>query len=299
MPQLTLDALQVLDAIDRRGSFAAAAEELFRVPSAITYTIQKLEQDLRVELFDRSGHRARLTGAGRELLEHGRPLLRAAAELEARVQRIAKGWEPVLSIAYDDTLPVERLLLLSERFYALGSGTRLKLSAEVLGGGWDALLAGRAELAIGVSGEGHGGYALRPMGRLEFVFCVAPHHPLAVVAEPLRSDALLAHRAVAVADSARNLPPRTAGLLSGQDILTVPTLAAKQKAQELGLGVGYLPRRLAAEAIAAGRLLAKEVDASKPSVEIHVAWRTDSPAKALRWWIETLAQETWTEWLGG
>ncbi len=37
---LTLDALTVLDAIDRKGSFAAAAEELYRVPSAISYTMQ-------------------------------------------------------------------------------------------------------------------------------------------------------------------------------------------------------------------------------------------------------------------
>ena len=34
---ITLDALEVLDAIDRKGSFAAAANELFRVPSAISY----------------------------------------------------------------------------------------------------------------------------------------------------------------------------------------------------------------------------------------------------------------------
>ena len=38
---ISLDALQVLDAIDRRGSFAAAAEELHRVPSAITYQVQQ------------------------------------------------------------------------------------------------------------------------------------------------------------------------------------------------------------------------------------------------------------------
>ncbi len=48
---ITLDALEVLDAIDRKGSFAAAANELFRVPSAISYTVQKLEQDLDVVLF--------------------------------------------------------------------------------------------------------------------------------------------------------------------------------------------------------------------------------------------------------
>ncbi|MDX1654422.1 MAG: LysR family transcriptional regulator, partial [Candidatus Competibacteraceae bacterium] len=102
MMRLTLDALAVLDAIDRRGSFAAAAAELTRVPSAITYTIQKLEHDLGVAVFDRSGHRARLTPAGRRLLEEGRQLLRAAGDLERSVKRVATGWETDLCIAVAD-----------------------------------------------------------------------------------------------------------------------------------------------------------------------------------------------------
>lgn len=51
---ITLEALQTLDAIERRQSFAAAAEELHRIPSAVSYTINKLEEDLGVALFDRS-----------------------------------------------------------------------------------------------------------------------------------------------------------------------------------------------------------------------------------------------------
>lgn len=57
---LTLEALRVMDAIDRRGSFAAAADELGRVPSALSYTMQKLEEELDVVLFDRSGHRTKI-----------------------------------------------------------------------------------------------------------------------------------------------------------------------------------------------------------------------------------------------
>ncbi|WP_133153846.1 LysR family transcriptional regulator, partial [Vibrio sp. 10N.261.55.A7] len=52
---LTLEALHILDAIDRRGSFASAAKELGRAPSSLTYQIQKLEQDLDLMIFDRSG----------------------------------------------------------------------------------------------------------------------------------------------------------------------------------------------------------------------------------------------------
>src|SRR3977135_1980257 len=91
--KLSLEALQVLDAIDRKGSFAAAAEDLHRVPSAITYSIRQLEDSLGVTLFDRAGHRAVLTDAGRELLTEGRRLLRAGADLEGRVPPGADGGE--------------------------------------------------------------------------------------------------------------------------------------------------------------------------------------------------------------
>src|SRR3569623_1505542 len=93
---LTLESLRILDAIDRKGSFAAAALALDRVPSALTYTVRKLEEDLDVLLFDRRGHRAKLTPAGQELLSEGRNLLRAADELEQRVKRTATGWETEL-----------------------------------------------------------------------------------------------------------------------------------------------------------------------------------------------------------
>ena len=79
--KLSLEALEVIDAIARKGSFAAAAESLFKVPSALTYTVRKLEEDLGVSLFNRSGHRATLTEAGAELLNEGRNLLNAASEL--------------------------------------------------------------------------------------------------------------------------------------------------------------------------------------------------------------------------
>src|SRR5262245_32573769 len=137
--RLSLDALQVLDAIDRKGSFAAAAEELHRVASAITYSVRQLEDGLGVELFDRRGHRAVLTEAGRELLNEGRHLLRSAADLECRVRQVAKGWEVELRIAVDTVVALEKLFGLVRDFYAEESGTRLRFSHEVLAGTWDAL----------------------------------------------------------------------------------------------------------------------------------------------------------------
>ncbi len=289
--RLSLDALAALDAIARRGSFAAAAaEELHRAPSAVSYVVQKREQDLGLLIFDRSGHRAKLTPEGTELLREGRHLLRAAGEIEERRQRLARGWESELAITVDEIIPIERMLPLAEAFYRLNPGTRLRFSEEVLAGTWEALHAGRAELVIGVSGDApaEGGCSMLSLGSVQFVFAVAPSHPLASLPEPLAPNDILAHRAVLAADSARHLPPRTTGILAGQDRLTVPSVKAKLAAQIAGLGVGYLPTHIADPEIAAGRLVARAVAEPKPSAELFAAWHGRQMGKALEWFIGQL-----------
>lgn len=295
--RLSLDALLVIDAIDRKGSFAGAAHELHRVPSAITYTVQKLEEDLDVLLFDRRGHRAKLTAAGHELLDDGRHLLRAANDLEARVKRVATGWEAELRVAYDGIIPVHAMLLLAQAFSVENAKTRLRFAVEVLGGTWDALISGRADLVIGASDEGPagGGYQTRALGESEWVFAIAPTHPLAAATEPLQRHDILAYRAVAVADSSRNLPPRTTGLLSGQNTLTVGDATAKLQAQVMGLGVGYLPRCLAVAAVQRGELVIRLTEEPKVSQQLLVAWRTTHKGKALKWFVEQVSAENWLE----
>jgi len=298
--RISIDALLALDAIDRKGSFASAAHELHRVPSAVTYTVQKLEQDLDVLLFDRRGHRAKLTAAGRELLNEGRHILRAADELEAHVKRVATGWEAELRIAYDDVIPAGAVLEVAQAFHQQECGTRLRITAEVFGGTWDALSSDRADFVIGASGEGPagGGYTTRPLGEVEWVFAVAPGHPLARAKEPLTHDDILAHRAAVVADSSRNLPPRTAGLLTGQDTLTVSNLAAKLLAQKMALGVGHLPRAVAEREAAAGNLVIKRTLDGRAVSQLFLAWRsarTRKPGKALAWWIAQLESDGWLE----
>jgi DNA-binding transcriptional LysR family regulator len=289
--KLSLDALLVLDAIARKGSFAAAAEELHRVPSAITYTVQKLEQDLDVQLFDRSGHRARLTRAGEELLRDGRYLLRAATDIECRVQRIAKGWETELRVAYNDIIPAARLTGLLAAFYQETPSTRMRLSAEILGGCWDALFSGRADLVIGAPGDSppETGAVVRAFGEMGFIFAVSPEHPLAAAEEPVPTVEVLRHRVVVAADTSRNLAPWIAGLAVGQDTLTVASMQAKLEAQIQGLGVGYLPSNLARAALASGRLVQKVVeDDSEKVTHLSLAWRARDSGKALKWWLARL-----------
>lgn len=282
--------LETLDAIASAGSFARAAERLHRVPSALSYTINKLESELGVAVFDRSGRRPELTAAGRELLEQGRELLRQAESLERRVKRVALGWETQLSIAVDEVLPLERLFPLLLQFDALTSGTRIRFVQEIFGGTWDALIDGRAELAVAAPGDPPPGFGLssREIGRAEFVYAVAPFHPLAEAPEPLPAALVSRHRAVVAADSSRRLPGRTLGLEPNQDVLIVPTLAAKLQAQIAGLGVGFLPRHMAEPQVQAGRLVIKRPEQAREASLLRLGWRSGEQGRAAAWFRERL-----------
>jgi DNA-binding transcriptional LysR family regulator len=284
--KITLEGLQVLDAIDRRGSFTAAGRLLHKVPSTISYTVAQLEAGLGVLLFERAGPRATLTAAGRELLNEGRHLLRVATDLEHRVRRVAAGWETSIAIGLDSLFAPAALAPDVEAFYAVADRTRLALLQEALTGSWEALLERRADLLIGAAGDGPtgGGYVAEPMGTLRFVFCVAPGHPLARRGRALTRGDLAAHRAVAVADTARQLPVRTVGLLFGQDTLTVPDLRSKYDFQLKGLGFGFLPEPYARGAIESGRLLVRAVAEPKPDERFYIAWRSGEDGQALAWW---------------
>ncbi|WP_457426648.1 LysR family transcriptional regulator [Roseateles sp. P5_E7] len=298
---LTPEALSMMDTIARTGSFAAAAREMGRVPSALTYSVRQLEDALDVLLFDRSSRQAVLTAAGQELLVEGRRLLQELDAVANRVRRIATGWESELTLAVDDAIARRALFDLTEAFYAEkidGGGpppTRLKLRVEVLAGTWEALLHGQADLAIGVPAQlQSANIHCEPSGELEFAFCVAPHHPLANLPEPLTAGQIAEHRIIAVADSARLLAPITVGVLPGQDVLTVPSLATKLEALLRGLGCGSLPAPMVRRHVEAGRLVRKATYEGRRTGQMHYAWREtgQAPGKALAWWLDRLRSET-------
>ncbi|MDI1309974.1 MAG: LysR family transcriptional regulator [Methylotenera sp.] len=290
MFKISLDALLILDAIDRLGSFAAAGGELFKVPSTISYTVSKLEQDLGVKVFERLGPKVAITKAGSELLKEGRHLLKAASDLEHRVRRVASGWETELTIGMDSVFSPTSLINDVREFCKVADLTRLKFSQETLSGTWEALLDRRVDLLVGAAGEGPsgGGYHSYLIGYMEFVFVVSPTHPLANITNPLSKTDLSQHLAITVSDSVRKMQPRTVGLLFGQNSLAVSNMRTKYEYQLAGMGFGFLPEPLARQAISAGLLIIKEVEEPRKHEPIYLAWRTEELGAGLTWWIDKM-----------
>ncbi|MEM9255226.1 MAG: LysR substrate-binding domain-containing protein [Pseudomonadota bacterium] len=287
---LSLEALEVIDAIDRRGSFAAAAAVLHKVPSAVSYTVQKLEQDLDVNLFQKQGRRAVLTAAGRHLVDEGRHLLMAAQALAAGTQQIAIGWEPRLRIAVDTIVPLAEIMPLLRELQAVQPRVEVSLATEVLAGSWEALLEDRVELLIGgVEGvPGRKGLCSEPWRRVRHCFVAAPDHPVCAEPAPISVEAVRRHHAVVISDTSRNSATLSRGMLGQQSCIYVPTMEAKVEAHCQGLGVGFVPESHGARQLASGRLVALEVAEPQQDSQLCLAWKLGNRGQGLHFLIERL-----------
>jgi DNA-binding transcriptional LysR family regulator len=285
--RVTLDALLVLDAIDSAGSFAAGAEQLFRVPSAVSYTIHKLEQDLGVTIFDRSGHRAKLTAAGAQLLKDGRELLHFAEEVERKVKDVGAGWETRLAIAVGDVVPRSAVYPLLRAFYETPGheSTHLQLTMEAQATCWETLLAGRSDLVIGAPEPGPNveGFRTQALGEVELALVVPCKHPLARATEPLSGRVFSQYRVVRQAAWPFSERPE----YTSEELVTVDDYDSQVDAIRHGLGIGYLPAYLVQEDVEAGRLVTKVV-ADAPKLRLAVAWRTARAGHGLDWFLEQL-----------
>jgi len=289
---LSEDEMALLEAIEQAGSLSRAAARLGKAPSTISHAARQLEARFDALLFDRRRYRLQLTPAGRLLTQESARLSQDMARLTRRVKQVAGGWEDRLSIVTDEILEVETLLPLVQSFDKLDSGVQLRLTHEVLGGTWEALREGRADLVVGATSAPPAIPQLRwaELGAMDWVFAVAPRHPLARVPEPLAQEQVQPHRAVVVADTARRSDARSYGLLGGQAVLAVPTMRAKVLAQRDGLGVGWLPRHRVATLLERGELVEKKIAHSREPNPLYMAWRGEHEGRALAWWVAQLQQ---------
>ena len=285
---LTLEALRVMDAIDRRGSFAAAADELGRVPSALSYTMQKLEEELDVVLFDLSGHRTKFTNVGRMLLERGRILLEAADKLTTDAEALSRGWETHITVVCEALVPATQLFPLVDKL-SKKANTQLSLMTEVLAGAWERLEQGRADIVIApdMHFRSSSEINVRKLYKVMSVYVAAPDHPIHLEPEPLSDAVRVKYRGIAVADTARERPVLTVQLLDKQQRLTVSTIADKRQALIDGLGVATMPYPLVEQDIAEGRLRVVSAEYSHET-DIIMAWRRDSMGEAKSWLLREI-----------
>ncbi len=247
-----LDQWEALVALHDSGSISAAAEQLRKSQSAISYQLAQLQQLLGTEILEQSGRTTRLNATGRALLDSARRLLKNTRDAETLATQLQHEWEPELRVAVEMIFPETLLFDVLEDFASRQCGTRLQLLETVLSGAEEALLEGRVDIAITpIVPLGFVGDPILPM---QFVAVASPDHPLVRAARELDLEDLVPHRQVVVRDSGTRRQ-RDAGWLDARERWTVSHIQTSIQAVRRGLGFAWLPRTHIAKDLEQRRLL--------------------------------------------
>lgn len=290
---ITLEALLVLDAIDSRGSFAAAAEQLNKVPSALSYIVQKMEEQLSVTLFVRQGRRSVLTPAGRHLLEEGRKVIGAVSKITEQTQTISHGWEPKIRIAFDSIFDVKAIFSPLKQFLYEHPNIEIDIKEEVMNGTWEALNEDRVDLLIGAPAplKNQQGLRLEPIGVLNNVFVVPAGHELLALGRAIDKSDIQPFRTVVVHDSAQNDIPWSSNVIEQSRHFYVSNVEHKIHAIVAGVGVGYLPRQRVQLFLDSGQLIEVSLVENSADIELFLVWKTVNKGKGLKRLVEILSSK--------
>lgn len=289
-------ALRAFEAAARNGSFARAADELGVSAAAVSQQIQQMEEFAGQPLFRRLGRGVELTDAGKAALPHLTQAMASLAEA-ARVMRLPLRSRRV-AVSAPPSFAIKWLVPRLERFKELHPDVEVWLSAEM---GLVDFAVADVDLAVRYGPGGYEGvHAHQLMGEAVTPVCspalIAGEHGLAAPGDLARYALLhdespdgdvscpswsmwLAARGVEGVDARR-------GLRFNQASLVIEAAIA-------GKGVALAKRRLAAQDLASGRLVAPFSEAATPvNFAYWLVWprgRTMSPA--LRGFIDWMKDE--------
>lgn len=244
LPRITIDQWIVLQAVVDEGSFAKAAIKLHRSQSTISYTIAKLQETLGLTLLELQGRRAVLTEAGKQILSRARHLARIAQDVEQSALNLQQGWETELSIVVDGIFPRTYLFAALQKFNAMNQFTRLHIYEEILSGPTEALIEGRADLAI--TSKIPQGFSGDKIIEIESMAYAHPNHPLHQLRRELTEEDLRTERYIVVRDSGVK-GERNEGWLGSEYLWKVDSIDLKVNLVAQGIGFSWLPRLIVEE----------------------------------------------------
>ncbi|WNW11078.1 LysR family transcriptional regulator [Pseudomonas sp. DTU_2021_1001937_2_SI_NGA_ILE_001] len=283
------EALQAFVQIAALGSFSAAARRLGKSQSTLSEAIARLEIDLDLKLFDRSGRQPVLTDAGRAMLERVEDVLCAQDLLRRTAGRLAAGVEPRLTLVLSDANQfVEfetRMTELDQRFPDLEFECMFAEHGDAI----SLIQSGRATLGL-LSAQasyppeiGHATIA----ERANFGLFVAHAHPLAAL-ETVSYQQLAEHRALRLNTLVEHSVPANDLPIRGRRSWSAPNYLLLMDMAAFGFGWAALPRWLVS-GYASGRLKELQVPGWPRSGPVDVIWsrqRGLGPAGA--WLLDTL-----------
>ncbi|MDX1491100.1 MAG: LysR family transcriptional regulator [Pseudohongiellaceae bacterium] len=245
MPKIkvSLENWATLRAVVETGSFAAAAEQLNKSQSSISYAIARLNQQLPEPVLQLKGRRAVLTVQGKVLYRRALALLEHAQRTEDYAQQLAQGIESQVSIALDALIDIQAIIPALDALAQEYPLTRVRILETSLSGTEEALLERQADIVIG--SKVPTGFSGVPIKNVEMIPVAHPSHPLLVSLDNEASKAidewqLKAHRQIVLRDTGTKRE-QDAGWLGSEQRWTVSHFASSLKILRSGIGFAFMP----------------------------------------------------------
>ncbi len=269
----SLEALQVLMAVDRAGSLRAAAAQVGVSQQAVSVRMRSIEAQVGVPLLNRSPRGSQLNQAGMLCAQWAFRVLEAAAELDAGITSLRTDQRSRLRVAASQTvaehlMPGWLVALQASRPLGPGPGTEIELTATNSEGVVELVLSGAADVGF-VEGPGvPRGLRSRVVARDRLAVVVPPTHRWARRRTPVPATELAAtplvsresgsgtRRALAAALTAHLAP----GTSLAAPAMELSSAGAVRAAVVAGAGPGAMSLLAVSDDLALGRL-----------VEVHLA----------------------------
>ncbi|SDI51826.1 DNA-binding transcriptional regulator, LysR family [Paraburkholderia steynii] len=292
---LSLDQLRTFIVAAEEGSFSAAARKMFRAQSAISDLISKLEGQIGVVLFDRSGRYPKLTPEGLALLADAKKIVASVDDLKARAKEMSAGLEPELAVVVDVFFPMDGIAATARDFRNQFPRVSLRLHTEALCGAYQAVSDGRA--AIGVvptSSMTSPEFKVERLMGVGHTIVVATGHPLAMREGRVSRPELAQHTQLVLSDGSRQSANRELGAIMSPSTWHLTDLFAKRAFLLNGVGWGGMPAHTISTDIAEGRLVRLDIEDSPTGDQIiemsAICPIARPPGPAGRWFIERLRE---------
>jgi len=175
---MTIAQLVSFAAVAHRLSFRGAAEHLNMAQPSVSAHIHSLEQELGVELFERTGRRVRLTEAGLALVPYAEHILTSVEDARAAILSLNETPRGTLALATTPSLVGTVVPPIVRRLQIDAPHVQLRLTVSVSGTVLENVRRGDADLGIAYLTHTDPAIRTMPVVNDEFILIVSPDHPL-------------------------------------------------------------------------------------------------------------------------
>ncbi len=224
--------------------FTRAADELNLSQPALTRRVKKLEEHLKVSLFERTTRKVTLTYAGKALLPHARALLDYMDNAILSVQELAAHQKGVIKLSCIPTATFYFLPLVLEKFNSLYPNIRVHIHEQATMDSLDSLMSGETDFGINMNRVTHPQISFTPLVDEPYILVCRRDHPLATK-KLVEWNELASHRLIGIRRTSGNRIlieqeiAQTAGTLEW--FYEVRHYSTAIGLVEAGLGIAALP----------------------------------------------------------